>query len=149
MADQLGFLIGDVSRLLRRAFDERARTIGVTRPQWRMLTTLSRHEGVNQGRLADLLDVEAITLCRMVDRLSEAGLVERRSDPSDRRAWRIFLTERAHPILDELRFLADGMIEEALDGLTGLDRDNLATMLERVRSNLNDTEQKEKAVAHG
>jgi DNA-binding MarR family transcriptional regulator len=111
MADQLGFLIGDVSRLLRRAFDVRARTIGVTRPQWRMLTTLSRHEGVNQGRLADLLDVEAITLCRMVDRLADAGLVERRSDPSDRRAWRIYLTENAHPILDELRLLADGMIE--------------------------------------
>lgn len=150
MADTLGFLIGDISRLMRRAFDERARTIGVTRPQWRMLTTLSRHEGANQGRLADLLDVEAITLCRMIDRLADAGLVERRPDPSDRRAWRIYLTEKARPILDELRSLADGLIEEVLDGLTGPDRDALTNMLERVRSNLNEvTERKEKVVVHG
>ena len=149
MADQLGFLIGDVSRLLRRAFDVRARSIGVTRPQWKMLTTLSRHEGANQGRLADLLDVEAITLCRMIDRLEEAGLVERRPDPTDRRAWRIYLTEKARPILDELRSLADRMIEDALDGLTGPDRDTLETLLERIRNNLNDAERKEKVAAHG
>lgn len=149
MADQLGFLIGDVSRLLRRAFDVRARSIGVTRPQWKMLTTLSRHEGANQGRLADLLDVEAITLCRMIDRLEEAGLVERRPDPADRRAWRIYLTEKARPILDELRSLADRMIEDALDGLTGPDRDTLETLLERIRNNLNDAERKEKVAAHG
>jgi DNA-binding MarR family transcriptional regulator len=148
MADTLGFLVGDVSRLLRRAFDVRARTIGVTRTQWRMLTTLSRHEGANQGRLADLLDVEAITLCRMVDRLSEAGLVERRPDPTDRRAWRIYLTDRARPILDELRSLADGLIEEALDGISDAERDTLMTLLERVRTNLND-ERKEKVAAHG
>ena len=149
MADQLGFIIGDVSRLLRRAFDERARTIGVTRTQWRMLTTLARHEGVNQGRLADLLDVEAITLCRMVDRLSEAGLVERRPDPTDRRAWRIFLTERSRPILEELRSLANELIEEALAGLTGADRDYLDTLLERIRTNLYNAEPKEKAAANG
>jgi len=148
MADTLGFLVGDVSRLMRRAFDVRARTIGVTRTQWRMLTTLSRHEGANQGRLADLLDVEAITLCRMVDRLSEAGLVERRPDPTDRRAWRIYLTDRARPILDELRSLADGLIEEALDGVSDAERDTLMTLLERIRTNLND-ERKEKVAAHG
>jgi DNA-binding MarR family transcriptional regulator len=148
MADTLGFLIGDISRLMRRAFDVRARTIGVTRQQWRMLTTVSRHEGVNQGRLADLLDVEAITLCRMVDRLSDSGLVERRADPTDRRAWRIYLTDRARPILDELRSLGDDVIEEALEGLSGPDRDRLMTLLERIRTNLND-ERKDKAAAHG
>jgi DNA-binding MarR family transcriptional regulator len=148
MADTLGFLVGDVSRLMRRAFDVRARTIGVTRQQWRMLTTLSRHEGVNQGRLADLLDVEPITLCRMVDRLSEADLVERRPDPTDRRAWRIYLTDRARPILDELRSLADGLIDEALDGVSADERDTLMTLLERIRTNLND-ERKEKAAANG
>lgn len=148
MADTLGFLVGDVSRLMRRAFDVRARTIGVTRQQWRMLTTLSRHEGVNQGRLADLLDVEPITLCRMVDRLSEADLVERRPDPTDRRAWRIYLTDRARPILDELRSLADGLIDEALDGIGADERDTLMTLLERIRTNLND-ERKEKAAANG
>ena len=149
MADQLAFLIGDVSRLMRRAFDERARTIGATRPQWRMLTTLARHEGVNQGRLADLLDVEAITLCRMVDRLSEAGFVERRPDPTDRRAWRIYLTDRSRPILDELRSLANGMVAEALDGVTDEDRDTPTTSLERIRTNLQTADQKEKIAANG
>ncbi|GAO38618.1 putative MarR family transcriptional regulator [Sphingomonas changbaiensis NBRC 104936] len=148
MADTLGFLVGDISRLMRRAFDVRARTIGVTRPQWRMLTTLSRHEGVNQGRLADLLDVEAITLCRMVDRLSEADLVERRPDPTDRRAWRIYLTDRARPILGELRSLADDLIEETLDGVSAAERETLMTLLERIRINLND-ERKEKTAANG
>ena len=84
MKDSIGFLISDVSRLLRRRFDERARLIGVTRPQWRALTALSRQEGMQQGALAELLEVEPITLCRMVDRLEEAGLVERRRDPADR-----------------------------------------------------------------
>lgn len=149
MADTLGFVIGDVSRLLRRAFDVRARAIGVTRPQWKMLLTLSRHEGVNQGRLADLLDVEAITLCRMVDRLEESGMVERRPDPADRRAWRIYLTDKAHPILDELRFLGDGLSEDALAGLTGPDREMLGNMLQRIRTNLNELERKEKVAAHG
>lgn len=138
MADTLGFLVGDVSRLLRRRFDVRARTIGVTRPQWRMLTTLARNEGANQGRLAELLDVEPITLCRMVDRLEDAGLVERRPDPADRRAWRIYLTETARPILDELRFLGDALIAEATAGLTESERERLSALLVRVRENLTD-----------
>ena len=149
MADPLGFLIGDIARLMRRSFDARARSIGVTRSQWRVLTTVSRHEGVNQGRLAELLDVEPITLCRMVDRLSDSSLVERRADPSDRRAWRIFLTEKAHPILDELRSLGDDLIEEALHGLAESERNRLAELLELVRTNLTDTERKERVATHG
>jgi DNA-binding MarR family transcriptional regulator len=136
MNDSLGFLLGDVSRLLRRSFDARARTIGVTRPQWRVLTMLIRHEGINQGGLADLLDVEAITLCRMVDRLADAGLVERRPDPGDRRAWRLFLTEKAHPLLAELKILGEGLFEEAMTGLSDNEQTKLATMLELVRNNL-------------
>jgi len=112
MNDSMAFLISDVSRLMRRRFDERARQIGVTRAQWRTLGTLSRHEGINQGGLAELLEVEPITLCRMVDRLEEAALVERRRDPGDRRAWQIFLTPKALPLLDQLRGLADGLIVE-------------------------------------
>lgn len=136
MSDSLGFLISDVSRLLRRSFDERARTIGVTRPQWRVLTSLARHEGINQGGLADLLEVEPITLCRMVDRLQEAGLVERRADPNDRRAWQLFLTDNATPLLEQLRARAEGMIDEALEGLSGDEATQLAALLERVRQNL-------------
>jgi DNA-binding MarR family transcriptional regulator len=136
MSDSLGFLLADVSRLMRRAFDERARTIGITRPQWRVLTTLSRHEGINQGGLADLLEVEPITLCRMVDRLAEAGMVERRADPSDRRAWRLFLTDQARPPLAELRILAADLFEDAMQGLTVEEQTQLHNVLGRLMQNL-------------
>lgn len=128
--------MSDVSRLMRRAFDERARGIGVTRTQWQVLTMLARHEGINQGGLAELLDVEPITLCRMVDRLQEAGMVERRADPSDRRAWRLFLTERANGLLGDLRPLALSLFDEAMNGLSTVERDALHLMLERIRVNL-------------
>lgn len=146
MSDSLGFLIGDVSRLLRRRFDERARLVGATRAQWKTLVTLSRNEGINQGGLADLLEVEPITLCRMIDRLEESGLVERRRDPTDRRAWRIFLTDAASPVLEQLRGHADAMFEWAFDGLDDADRSRLTAALERVRTNLTDTP---KDAAHG
>ena len=148
MSDSLGFLISDVSRLMRRRFDERARLIGVTRAQWRTLTTLARHEGVNQGGLADLLEVEPITLCRMIDRLEEAGLVERRRDPADRRAWLIFLTPKARPLIGQLRGLADGMIEDALSGLDDAKRAALMETLGVIRTNLNTTIEGDEA-GHG
>ncbi|MEP7005721.1 MAG: MarR family transcriptional regulator [Sphingomonas bacterium] len=133
---------------MRRRFDERARLIGVTRAQWRTLTTLSRNEGINQGGLADLLEVEPITLCRMIDRLEEAGLVERRRDPADRRAWLIFLTTKAHPLLAQLRGLADGMIEDALQGLDDERRAALMETLGVIRTNLNTTIESDEA-GHG
>jgi DNA-binding MarR family transcriptional regulator len=136
MDDSLGTMISDVARLMRRAFDERARGIGVTRPQWRVLTMLKRHEGINQGGLAELLEVEPITLCRMIDRLQEAALVERRADPSDRRAWRLFMTEKANDLLDELRPMAIDMFDNAQTGLDAAERARLIQMLSRVRSNL-------------
>ncbi len=136
MTDSLGFLISDVSRLMRRRFDERARALGATRAQWRTLTTLSRNEGLNQGALADLLEVEPITLCRMIDRLEEAGLVERRRDPHDRRAWQLFLTEKSKPVLTQLKATADDMIENMLTGLSEPVREALAGSLGQMRANL-------------
>jgi DNA-binding MarR family transcriptional regulator len=146
MSDGLGFLIGDVSRLLRRSFDERARGIGVTRPQWRMLSTLKRHEGSNQGALADLMDVEPITLCRMVDRLEESGLVERRANPADRRAWQLYLTPKGQALMDELRPLALSLFDDALDGLDAEAQSALFAALETVQSNLS---RRPVEVAHG
>lgn len=136
MTDSLGFLLADVSRLIRKRFDARARLVGATRAQWKTLVTLARHEGINQGGLADLLEVEPITLCRMIDRLEEAGLVERRRDPTDRRAWRIFLTEQAGPVLTQLRTMADELFEDVLAGITDPDRALVFTALERMRENL-------------
>ena len=136
MSDSLGFLISDVSRLMRRRFDERAREVGATRAQWRTLTTLSRNEGLNQGALADLLEVEPITLCRMIDRLEESGLVERRRDPSDRRAWQLFLTDKSKPILDDLRSMAEDLFDQVLPGIDEPDRAALGKTLQRMRANL-------------
>lgn len=136
MDENLFTKIGDLSRLARRSFDARARQIGVTRQQWQVLVTLRRHEGVNQGGLADLLDVEPISICRMVDRLQEADLVERRPDPSDRRSWRLFLTAKAEVLLAQLRPLADEMEAQALEGISPAQRDDLCLLLDAIRQNL-------------
>ena len=138
MSDTFGYLIGDVARLMRRRFDERARTLGVTRAQWATLTKLARVEGINQGGLADLMEVEPITLARMIDRLEDAGMVERRHDPRDRRAWRIYLTDKARPVIERLRGLADGLFADALVGLDDAERAALTDLLTRIHANLND-----------
>ncbi len=129
-------LIGDISRLARRAFDARAREIGVTRPQWQVLVVLNRHEGVNQGGLAELLDVEPITVCRMVDRLQEADLVERRPDPADRRSWRLFLTGKAVALLAQLQPLGEQLEAEAFEGISSEEREAVLATLGRLRNNL-------------
>lgn len=148
MSDSIGFLLSDTARLLRRRFDERARAIGVTRAQWRTLTVLSRNEGATQGALAELLEVEPITLCRMIDRLEEAGHVERRRAPADRRAWNIYLTDRSRPLLDQLRGLGEEVVGNALAGLNSAERAALTRSLERLRSNLTIAPDEDQA-AHG
>jgi len=145
MTDSLGFLISDVSRLLRKRFDERARLIGVTRQQWRTLSVLKRHEGSNQGMLAELLEVEPITLGRMIDRLEEAGWVERRRDPGDRRVWRIHLTDAAQPILLQLKGIADALFVDAAVGISAGDQAKLHALLEQLRVNLNPDQSNEAA----
>ncbi|WP_310476395.1 MarR family transcriptional regulator [Sandarakinorhabdus sp.] len=134
--DTIGVLVSDVTRLLRRRFDARARSIGVSRAQWQVLIALARSEGINQVGLAERLDVETITVGRMVDRLAEAGLVERRADPADRRAWRLFLTPRAHPILAELQAVAMDVRAEMLAGLSAAEQAQMQGLLQRLRGNL-------------
>jgi DNA-binding MarR family transcriptional regulator len=148
MSIGIGFLISDVSRLLRRRFDEQARSIGVTRAQWRALTALSRQEGLNQGKLAELLEVEPISLCRMIDRLEEAGHVTRRRDPSDRRAWNIFLTEKSRPLLDRLHDISADVVGAALHGISEQERAAMAASLEHMREHLNRDPSKDQT-AHG
>ncbi|WP_375397885.1 MarR family winged helix-turn-helix transcriptional regulator [uncultured Sphingomonas sp.] len=136
MTETLALLISDVSRLMRKRFNERARLAGATREQWRTLKMLSRNQGMNQGALADLLEVEPITLCRMIDRLEESGLVERRRDPADRRAWQLFLTDRSRPMLDDLHVIGEHLFEQALAGLDEAERARLGASLTQVRDNL-------------
>ena len=128
--------LAESSRLVRRAFDARARAIGVTRPQWQVLSVLHRRPGVNQGAVADLLDVDPITVCRMVDRLQEAELVERRADPADRRTWRLHLTARGESIALQLRPLADALQDDALNGVSAEELAALSALLDRVNANL-------------
>jgi DNA-binding MarR family transcriptional regulator len=136
MDENIGTMLAQVSRLLRRSFDERARGIGVTRPQWGVLHLLNSNGGINQGGLAELLEVEPITLGRMIDRLQDAQLVERRPDPTDRRAWRLFLTEKGEHLLDELRPFADETYQAALEGVSDADFRLVMSVLGRMRANL-------------
>lgn len=138
--DTIGFLLSDTARLMRRDFERRARPVGLTRAQWQALFNLARNEGCNQATLADLLDVEPITLARVVDRLEASGLVERRLDPGDRRARLLFLGERAHPLLEELRALGAETREVALAGISEEERHQLARLLTRMRANLSGRE---------
>ena len=128
--------IGETAHALRRAFDRRAATLGVTRAQWRVLVRLSRDPGLRQVDLADFLDIEPITLCRIVDRLEESELVERRRDPADRRAWRLELTAKAAPVVEKLRSLATDFSADAFAGLSPTELDTMRTALALVRDNL-------------
>jgi DNA-binding MarR family transcriptional regulator len=134
--ETLPFEIAETAHALRKAFDRRAATLGVTRAQWKVLFRLSRTPGLRQVELADILDVEPITLSRIVDRLEEAGLVERTADPADRRAWRLQVTAKAQPLIEKLRALADGLVAQAFEGLSDEDREAMRAMLARVRDNL-------------
>ncbi len=148
MDENIGTMLAQVSRLLRRSFDERARGIGVTRPQWQVLSLLSFNGGINQGGLAELLEVEPITLGRMIDRLQDAQLVERRADPADRRAWRLFLTEKGQTLLDQLRPFALETYDIALEGIGEDEQAALMVALGRMRANLS-RRQSLDAVANG
>ena len=136
MTTPIAYLLSDSARLLRRAFDGRMRALGVTGPQARLLLVLGLHEGENQGFYAERLEVEAITLCRMLDRMEDASLIERRRDPADRRAWRVHLTAAGQALLPQLREGVAPLVEDMLAGLDEPDRERLGDVLERVRTNL-------------
>jgi MarR family transcriptional regulator for hemolysin len=132
----VGALLVDVARLLRRNFNRRAQDLGLTQTQWQALARLSHNEGMNQACLADLLEVQPITLARLVDRLEAAGWVERRADPEDRRAQRLYLTAKAAPLLDHMRALAAETREEAMRGLSDAERARLLRALQTIKGNL-------------
>jgi len=131
-----GFLIHDVSRLLRAWFDERAQAMGLTRAQWRVLVHLAAREGINQKALAEILELDTVTLSRHVDRLERDGWLERRSDPSDRRAWLLHLLPPARPMLDKMEGLAERTMARALDGLSMEERARFVNVLTRIKLNM-------------
>jgi MarR family transcriptional regulator for hemolysin len=128
--------IGETAHVLRKAFGRRAASLGVTGAQWKVLLKLTLKPGLRQAELADMLDIEPITLSRTIDRLEEAGLVERAADPTDRRAWRLHVTAKAQPIVKKLRAIVDEMTTEALAGVDSKDVDTTRRVLARVREQL-------------
>ena len=152
-APTLGFLLHDVARLLRKRFEQNARGSGLTRSQWQVLAYLAQNEGINQSGLADLLEIEPITLGRIVDKLQVLGLVERRPDPSDRRVWLLHLTPAARPKLTLLHSLGVVTRGEALVGVLSADIEHLLKTLQALKANLIDVcdapAAGQKKVSHG
>jgi MarR family transcriptional regulator, transcriptional regulator for hemolysin len=135
-APTLGFLLHDVARLLRKRFEQRARDLGLTRSQWQTLAYLNRNEGIHQSGLADILEIEPITLVRILDRLEERGLVERRRHPTDRRIWLLYLRDAARPLIETMRAIGDATRQEALAGLPDAERARLVEALSMMKTNL-------------
>jgi len=133
--ETLPFEIGETAHSLRKAFDRLAVGLGVTRAQWKVLFKLTRSPGLRQVELADMLDLEPITLCRIVDRLEESGLVERARDPEDRRAWRLHVTAKARPLIEKLQAIGDELVGEAFAGIDPKDIEIVRQVLARVREN--------------
>ncbi len=136
MEPTFGYLVSNVARLLRKVFDQRAREVGLSLAQCRTMAFLARHEGINQAGLADLLEIQPISLARLLDRMELAGWVERRADPEDRRAHRLYLTEKARPVLDQVEAMAADVRTGALAGLTDEEKDMLMGTLTQVHGNL-------------
>jgi MarR family transcriptional regulator for hemolysin len=144
-ADRLrnfGFLVKDVYRLYAKHFERHASEIGLTLSQCKVLGHLSRNEGISQARLAELTDTDPMTLVRTLDRMQQDEWIERRPDPEDRRAHRLYLREAARPIMNRMWKLADQARQEALSALNPTEREQLVGLLERVQGALLQLESK-------
>jgi DNA-binding MarR family transcriptional regulator len=131
-----GFLLNDVARMLRHAYDRRVRELGLTRSQWWVLNQLFRHPGINQSELAEILEIRKPTLGRLLDRMQAKGWVRREHDAADRRAWRVHLTAAAEPAMRELRAAAAELRRDALTGLSAAQREQLVDILLAMKANL-------------
>lgn len=140
--------MADNSRLLRRLFDDRVRNLGLTAVQARLLLALDRHPDCNQGFYADRLEVEPITLTRIVDRMEAAGWIERRADPADRRARILHLTDKARDTVAQVEAIVERLVSDMLTGLSKQDQRQLGELLDRIGSNLA-TAREMPEVAHG
>ena len=135
-APTLAFLLHDVARLLKKRLEQNSGGSGLTRSQWQILAYLAQNEGINQKGLAELLEIEPITLGRIVDKLETLGLIERNPHPSDRRTWLLHLVEAAHPKLEQIRELGDVTHREALAGVSEDEGQCLLRTLEAMKANL-------------
>jgi len=133
---EFAFLLNDVARMLRTYADHKASQFGITQAQWTVLARLDRFEGLKQSELAEMLDLQPITLTRLLDRLCANGLIERRPDPNDRRANRLYLTPAARPLLERLGDLGEELMGTALAGVGRAAVERMVTELASVKENL-------------
>jgi MarR family transcriptional regulator for hemolysin len=143
---ELAFMLNDVARLLRTHADQKAAQFGMTRAQWAVLVRLDRCQGLKQSELAEMLDLQPITLTRLLDRLCDNGLIERRADPEDRRAKRLYLTAAARPLLERLTDLVEELMGGALAGLAQDDVALIVSKLAVMKENLRQAIQKRQAL---
>jgi len=132
----LGFLLHEVARLLRRSFELKSGHSGLTRSQFQTIAYLAQSEGINQSGLAERLEIEAVTLVRILDTLEERGLIERRPHPTDRRSRLLYLTKTAQPMLDAMQPIGEATRAEALEGISEEDRGRLYRTLTQMKTNL-------------
>jgi len=136
LSRNFGFLVNDVARLMRTAYDRRVKSLGLTRSQWWVVTHLFRANGVTQSELAEMLEIEKPTLGRLLDRLEAKGWVRREHDARDRRAWRVHLTEAVEPAMQTMREIAAELRRDALTGLSAAERERFVDTLLAIKSNL-------------
>jgi len=136
MNREFAFILNDVARMLRTYADHKAGQLGITRAQWVLLARLERFEGLKQSELAEMLDLQPITVTRLLDRLCDNGLIERRADPTDRRAKRLFLTPAAKPLLEQLADLGEQLMTTALHGVERDSVERMIGQLATVKENL-------------
>lgn len=134
-----GFILKNLERLYTKRFEALAQELSLTLPQCKALFHLSRNEGISQKRLAELSEIEPMTLVRILDRMESDGWVERRPDPNDRRARTLYVTAGATPVLEQIEKLSAQMRTEALSGLGAEQRNQLMGLLEHVYQNLSAT----------
>jgi MarR family transcriptional regulator, transcriptional regulator for hemolysin len=147
---EFAFTLNDVARMLRTYSDQKAKQFGITRAQWVVLVRLDRFEGLKQSELAEMLDLQPITLTRLLDRLCDIGFIERRADPNDRRAKRLYLTPAARPLLEQLGNLGEELMAIALAGVDRESVEKMIVQLAIVKENLRQAiQQKDVAGAVG
>ena len=130
------FTLGELQRLVRLYADKQAARYGITRAQWAVLAKVERTEGLKQTELAELLEMQPITLTRLIDKLCDHGWIERRSDDTDRRVNRLYLRKTARPLLGKLNGLRSEITATALDGINPSDAHRLLALLESIKENV-------------
>jgi DNA-binding MarR family transcriptional regulator len=145
----LGFLVHDVARLMRRAFDRRVKHLGLTRSQWFVVAHLYRTDGQTQRHLADELDMQRAPLSKLLDRLEAGGWLERRADPVDRRAKRIYITNKIDSLMVEGISVGEILSDEIFAGIDDDAREEFLNILVQAKSNLLAIEQEDAESSDG